>query len=207
MTHTLHRSGSRESLQDDYIVFAMSAKGMNERGSAPKLQEFLKMALKYNPTNYGDMKTGNSLVKSDAQLMDGVQDVSIVHAVFHDTDTVAALLNDLARADLGVSVVVSGLTDEAAQCCHHAHLEPHTVEYSLGIWGKTELLPEPAIRDVTTMCGHGQVSAGLVQRLVKQIKRGKLTCEQAADLLAKPCVCGVFNRKRAAALLQRMVES
>jgi hypothetical protein len=38
MTHTLHRLGAPEDLGDDYVIFAMSAKGINEEGSAPKLR-------------------------------------------------------------------------------------------------------------------------------------------------------------------------
>ena len=206
MTHTLHRLGSADNLSNDFVVFAMSAKGVNEVGSAGKLRRFLDVALKYGPSNYGDMKTGNSLVHTRDEIADGIQDVSIVHAVFTDRDVVIALLRELREIDLGVSVVVSGLAASAADCCHAAGLRPHTVEYSLGVWGRTEKLPDPAVREITTMCGHGQVAFGLVARLVKEIERGKKSCAEAARELARPCVCGVFNIERAEALLREMAK-
>jgi hypothetical protein len=207
VTHTLHREGTVENLSDDYVVFAMSAKGINEQGSASKLRQFLDITLQHNPSNYGDMKTGNSLTRTYDQICAGIQDVSIVHAVFTDANEVASVLRDLHEADLGVSIVVSGLVTPTAQCCRAAGLHPHTVEYSLGIWGNTENLPEPGIREVTTMCGHGQVAFGLVRHLVKEVKRGKLSCSEAAQELAKPCVCGVFNTDRAEKLLRKLSES
>ncbi len=33
MTHTLHRRGSEESLDKDYVLLCMAAKGINEDGS------------------------------------------------------------------------------------------------------------------------------------------------------------------------------
>lgn len=206
MSHTLHRLGTRENLRQDFVVFAMSAKGINEKGSAPKLRRFLEMALAYDPVNYGDMKTGNKFTHSLEEILEGIQDVSIVHAVFTDEEPVARLLADLEREDLGVSVVVSGLFDRVGECARKAGLRQHTLEYSLGIWGRTDLLPDKDILQVTTMCGHGMVSARLVRRLVSEVRRGKTTPEEAAQTLARQCVCGVFNPVRAARLLSLMAE-
>jgi hypothetical protein len=205
MSHTLHRMGTPENLDDDYVVFGMSAKGLNEAGSAPKLRRFLEIALSHNPLNYGDMKTGNSLTTSPAGIMDGIQDVSIVHAVFADEGSVTALLRDLRAEDLGISIVVSGLFDRVGACADRAGLRQHTVECSLGIWGRMDKLPGTGVLQITTMCGHGMVGAGLVEHLAGQIRRGKLTVEEAAQQLALPCVCGVFNPHRAALLLTHLV--
>jgi len=49
MTHTLHRLGNPANLADDYVVFAMSAKGINEKGSAIALRKFLEIASEYEP--------------------------------------------------------------------------------------------------------------------------------------------------------------
>ena len=64
MTHTLHRLGNTENLSDDYVVFAMSAKGFNEKGSAAPMLKFLEICLEFDPINMGDMKTGNILKTS-----------------------------------------------------------------------------------------------------------------------------------------------
>jgi hypothetical protein len=49
------------------------------------------------------------------------------------------------------------------------------------------------------------VSFNLVQSLLKEVRRGKITLEAAADTLARPCVCGVVNPKRAVELLRALL--
>ncbi len=204
MTHTLHRFGTPEDLHGDFVVFAMSAKGLNEAGSASKLRCFLEIALRHNPNNAGDMKTGSLLTHSCEQILAGIQDVSIVHAVFTDEEQVATVLREVADADLGVSVVVSGLADRVQSCARRAGLRRHTTEWSLGVWGRTDLLPDRQIMEVTTMCGHGMVAAELVRRKAQQIRRHLITPEAAALEIGRACVCGVFNFDRAARLLRAM---
>ncbi len=41
MTHTLHRVGSRENLQKDWVFLCMPSKDINHVGSGPKLRRFL----------------------------------------------------------------------------------------------------------------------------------------------------------------------
>jgi len=205
MTHTLHRLGNPTNLADDYVVFAMSAKGINEKGSAIALRKFLEIASEYEPINLGDMKTGNFLKVSKEQLLNNIQDVSIVHAVYSDEKKVAALLSHLKKADLGVSIVVSGLFDRVKSIGNKIGVKQHTVECSAGIWGKMEKLPSAETLQITTMCGHGMVAANLVAHYVKQIKFGKMTVEEAARNLAQPCECGVFNIERAEKLLEAIV--
>jgi hypothetical protein len=206
MTHTLHRQGAPENLGDDYVILAMSAKGINELGSAEKLREVLRIALRHEPVNAGDMKTGNILEKTPEEIIERVMDTSIVHAVFNDLSVVVHVLRELKSADLGVSVVVSGLFSGARECCQRAGLEsaPHTVEYSLGVWGAKERLPDAQVTQLSTMCGHGMVSFNLVKHMVEEITAGHLTSEEAALQLAEPCVCGIFNPARAARLLREM---
>jgi hypothetical protein len=202
MTHTLHRLGNTGNLADDFVVFAMSAKDINEKGSAALLRRFMEICFEFDPANAGDMKTGNILACSRQDILDNIRDVSIVHAVFTDENTVAALLKRIKQADLGVSVVVSGLFDRVAAAADEAGLRQHTVECSGGIWGKTRKLPPADVLQITTMCGHGMVAAALVEHYARRIRHGKITVEEAALRLAEPCVCGVFNPVRAARLLQ-----
>ncbi len=204
MTHTLHRIGNRDNLADDFVVFAMSAKGINEKGSKAAMRRFMELAFELEPVNAGDMKTGNMFTHSRQEILDGVQDVSIVHAVFTDERKVAALLESVRRADLGLSVVVTGLFDRVDAVAQRADLRQHTVECSGGIWGRTDRLPGAGVMQITTMCGHGMVAAKLVQEKARQVRRGRKSAEQAALELARPCVCGIFNPVRAARLLQAL---
>jgi len=206
MTHTLHREGDRENLRDDYVVFTMSAKTVNAKGSAAKMKRFFEILEKYHPVNYGDMKTGNTFERDRDTIYDGIQDTSIVHFVFTDKETVERVLAELKKEDLGTSVVVSGLVDTTDALCKRVGIgHMHTVEFSGGIHGKLSLLPEKPVLEVMTMCGHGMVASNLVREMADQVKKGKKSLEEAGIELAKPCQCGIFNTKRAEKLLKKML--
>ena len=206
MTHTLHRRGTPENLEQDYVIFSMTAKGFNERGSRGALEEFLRILAKYNVANVGDMKTGNRFIVDKEIIFQNIQDTSIVHAVFTDRNQVTQALRELKEADLGVSVIVSGIVEHVHEACREAGLDRHTVEYSVGIRGNLARLPEDEILEVTTMCGHGMVSQHLVRQMIIDIKKGRRDEREAAELLATPCVCGVFNPVRAQRLLRELAE-
>ncbi|HYL79978.1 MAG TPA: hypothetical protein VEU07_04145 [Candidatus Acidoferrum sp.] len=205
MTHTLHRRGDRESLSQDYIVFTMSAKKLNEEGSAERMKKFLGILLAHRPVNYGDMVTGNRYVKSPEEILNNIQSTSIVHGVFTDEQDVIEILKELKEADLGMSVVVTGIHDETEKSCRQSGLAKHTVENSLGIFGQYKKLPPDEILQLTTMCGHGMVPANLVERMITQIKRGKKSLKEAALELTRPCHCGIYNPVRAENLLRRLL--
>ncbi|EAX48339.1 conserved hypothetical protein [Thermosinus carboxydivorans Nor1] len=205
MSHTLHRRGTTDSLKNDYVIFAMSAKGINEAGSHVKLQRFLEIIRQFNPVNLGDMKTGNSFITSPETIIGNTKDTSIVHGVFDNREALIKALKAVKEADLGVSVIISGLLDDVHECCRQAGVDRHTCETSLGIWGKTERLPDEDILRFTTMCGHGMVAFSLVKKMIEDIKAGRRTVREAAEELAKPCQCGVFNPSRAAAMLEEIL--
>lgn len=205
MSHTNHRQGTAESLTDCFATLAMAAQGVNTDGASEKLQQYLNIAALHNPVNAGNMKVGNlEVVGSMEKLAAGTQG-SIVQAVFNTEEDLIAFLSDLNRADLGISIVVTGLFDQTKRCCAEAGLPRHTVEYSLGIFGKTERLAEPPIMEVTTMCGHGQISFNLVSRIVKDVTRGAITLEEGTDTLTRPCICGIVDPTRVRRLLERLV--
>ena len=205
MSHTLHRRGKSEDLKRDVIVFCMSAKTVNGDGSAPKKQKFFEIVSKYPYANFGDVKTGSQFNSDWDTVRDSFKDQSVPHFVFTDYDVAASVLKELAEADLGISVVVSGVMDGIVEMCRTSGLKIHTSEHSAGILGKTEKLPDEPILEITTMCGHALVAANLVQEMVRGVKKGKKTVEEAAVELAKPCMCGVFNPKRAEQVLRLLI--
>jgi hypothetical protein len=81
-------------------------------------------------------------------------------------------------------------------------LKPHTAFLSLGIRGKKALLLDDQVLQITTMCGHGMVSAKLTKTVIEKVKAGKVTPEVGARLLAQPCPCGIFNTERCSAILE-----
>jgi hypothetical protein len=205
MSHTLHRRGTLESLKNDYIVFAMSAKGVNEVDSNIKLKRFLEIVSRFGPVNLGDMRTGNRYITTDQEIIDKTQDTSIVHGVFDNRESLIKALKALKDEDMGISVIVSGLLGNVQECCREAGIERHTCETSLGIWGKKERLPDEEILRFTTMCGHGQVPFNLIKKMIAEVKEGRLSVRQAAEEMAKPCQCGVFNPRRAEAMLEEIL--
>ena len=207
MTHTNHRQGTVESLRGDWVVQMRRAKGVNDQNASPKLKKFLELSLKYDPVCAGCSKIGNTITVGWQKLMDDVgniEDSHNAHIVFDSADKVAKFLKELVQADLGLSVIVSGLHNEIDRMCREAGTRRHTVQYSLGIWGKTELLPHSKILEITTMCGHGMVTVGLIEEVIKDVRNGECTPEEGGERLFKPCMCGIFNPYRAAKLIRSM---
>ncbi len=203
MTHSLHRIGTEESLNKDFVVAALPAKGINDAGHESKLQEFLRLALKHNPVNYGAGEYGNEYSHPGEEVIQHAR--GMVHAVFTNVDDVREFLTTLKKADLGMSVIVSGVFDTVNKAVRESGLKRHTVNVSLGVWGNTNRLPSTEVMEITTMCGHGLISANLVQKLLDDIRSGATTAEQAGKQLAAPCCCGIFNPVRAADLLSAAV--
>jgi len=217
MTNTLHRYGSPETFRDDFIVFAIPTKAHRE-GSGPKLKTFLEIAAKHGPVNMGGGGKGGLYRPSErltplvhwreraavtpAEVIEGCNNAGTVAAVFDDIEKVKRLLADLRQRDLGMSINVSGLTEEARGAAEAAGLTRHSVEYSLGFpFGETDRMPDRRTLELATMCGHSMVAFGLVQKLRHLVKEGRRTPAEAARCLARFCTCGVFNTVRAERLL------
>jgi hypothetical protein len=208
MTHTLHRLVTDEKmLKEDYVVLIMPSKDINHVGSGPKLRRFFKLALEAGAIKIGDARGGNQYRQGGIdKVIENVEDRAVVHAVFKDRNSLISILKKLQEVDLGLSVVVSGLFDEVKKCCAEVGLKPHTINQSLGRWGKIERLPQTEIIEINTMCGHGMVSVNLIKSVAQKIREGKLTPEEGAEQLFKPCMCGIFNTHRAARLLARLTD-
>ena len=204
-------------MEDDFIIFAMAARGVNDRGSIEKYRRFLEIAGRHNPVNLGDASNGglfhsskrlNPLVhwfrkdERDAPaLIHGVNRPTVVSAVFDNPSAVVQFLRDLKEADLGLSINISSLTDRADELARKAGIIRHSVEYSLGFFGAQDNLPDRRTLQLSTMCGHGMVSARFAAKMMEWVQEGRRTPEQASHLLARFCTCGVFNTTRATRIL------
>jgi hypothetical protein len=219
MTNTLHRFGAAEDLQDDYIIFAMAARGVNDEGAPPKLRAFLRLALKHGPVNVGNAVQGG-IYRPAARLnplahwsrrepldpeavVESIDTCTTVAAVFDDPARLEAFLRDLREADLGVSINVSALTDQARSCCERADIIRHSVEYSLGFHGDLNRLPDRRVLELSTMCGHGMVSHNLARKMMDWVREGRRSPAEAASYLARFCTCGIFNPTRAVRVLEQ----
>ncbi len=207
MTHSLHRVKGQHGLDDDFVVLCMPSKDINHEGSGPKLRQFLELALEHEPSNLGDARLGNRWWQGGLdKMLDNIEDRAVVTAAFNDKAKLVSFLKAVKEADLGLSVVVSGLVEHVAECCEQAGVKRHTENRSLKIWGNTDLLPSEDILSVSTMCGHAMVPAHLVEYMIKRVKNGRMTPVEAATELAKPCQCGIMNIDRAAEILKELSE-
>jgi len=218
MTNTLHRYGDAASFRDDYVVFAIPSRGRNDQGCVPKLKRFLDLSLEFHPVNLGDAVHGGAVRpcrglnpsahwKRDTQpdfraVIDGVDAPTTVAAVFDNRAAAEDFVRVVKEADLGLCINVSTSVDGAEQVCDEAGLVRHSVGYSLGFEGKTEKLPHTQLLMLTTMCGHGMISAGLAQKMIDWVKEGRRTPEEAVTYLSRFCSCGVFNPSRAKRILE-----
>lgn len=208
MTHSLHRRGDAESLKEDFVVLATPAIGFNDEGSGPKLKEILRIAKETGVVNIGDVIHGSIYSGVDFdQIESNLKDGGRVRGVFADKQKLREFLQKVRDRDTGLSLTVSGLMDDVFEVARGLGITPHSVNLSLGIWGKQSLLPGGEILEFTTMCGHGLISSELVKQCLKDIRAGSTTKEEAVERLAKPCVCGLFNTVRAKHLIDKELSS
>lgn len=223
MTNTLHRYGSADSFRDDYVVFAICCRGQNDDNSVPRLRRFLEMAVPFKPVNLGDSRHGGALRASKSMsplshwnrdlrpdfeaVIDGLDTKTTAAAVFDNRVAAEDFLKAVRAADLGLSVNISTSIEGAEQCCYSAGACRHSVGYSLGFEGHTEHLPNEDVLNLSTMCGHGMVSASFAKKMVDWVKEGRCTPEEAATYMTRFCSCGVFNPSRAARILDEARKS
>ena len=221
MTNTLHRLGGSETQNNDFIVFAMAGKGYNDEGALDKAKTFLRTAIKYNPINMGNALV-NSLYRPEKdltfvklyfigrqekttyeKLIEEIPGPGSAAVVFDQSEVASRFIKEVKNLDLGLSINVSALVDDTRDICGEVDITPHAVEYTLGFHGATEKLPDQTTLSISTMCGHGMVSANFTKKMMDRVKEGRMTPEAAACCMAKFCVCGVFNTSRAMKILER----
>ncbi len=215
MTHTLHRQGSVESLEKDYSVLALVARQFDlqteesKTSAVKRLRGISDVMASNDPVNMGSIYVPGTYAHdlTAEQIKAGLKPNGFVLSVYDSQEKLKEVLSELKEKDFGISITVSGLIDRVFDTCDEIGLAPHTISYSMGVWGKKELLPKMEILEITSMCGHAMTSANLVKKAVADIKAGKTTAQAAAKEIARPCACGCFNTERAAALLQQLAIS
>ncbi len=203
MTHSLHRSGDIESQKKDYVWFMYQTKGVNDVNIKPKALEFIAAAEAVGSENWGDVKTGPKLRYPIEEIKNGLSDKSRIRGIFTRREQVVEFLKQIKAKDLGMSVIISGVLSEVIPACKEAGVTPHSINYSLGVWGKKENLPDDTTLSITTMCGHHMIPPKFVAHVMRRVKKGKLTPEEGATRLAEFCYCGIFNHIRCADIIQK----
>lgn len=217
MTNTLHRYGSARSFRDDIIIFAIPCRGKNDEGAVEKLRTFLEICRKHEPVSMGNAESSSyrpsdrlgpsvhwkrDLQPDHAGVVGGIHKIRTVAAVFDAPDRAEACLREVVEADLGLSVNVSTSVDGARELAQACGIRRHSVEYSLGFTDPHDCLPGRQVLELSTMCGHGMVSANLAGKMLDMVREGRRTPDQAAVTLARFCPCGAFNPTRARRLFE-----
>lgn len=204
MTHSLHREGSLESLERDYVLFIYPARGFNYKGCAPKVRRMVELVYQAGPVNMISTSLRRNMysgVTPEEVLESITGEGTRVYSVFNDREKLKKALSLLKKADEGISIMVSGIIDRVREIAAELDIDPHMVNLSLGIHGRTDRLPPADIRELTTMCGHGVVSPHLVKDMIRRVKTGKISHWDGSVLLAEPCTCGIYSAPRSAELL------
>jgi hypothetical protein len=209
MTHTLHRQGCVQALQGDYVVFTF----VEEDESVPGVLATHKARLhKRFPRGYAMLRSLKRAVGSILRVIgirrpeEEPKEEFESLFVLHSREELSNCVAMLKKANTGKSIVVSGLIDEVNSCLRELGLCPHTIQLSLGYFGKKELLPSEEVLEMTTMCGHHMISPRLVERVESDIGKGRITPEEAAEAMAKLCTCGVFNKVRAVETIRALMK-
>ena len=223
MTHSLHRRGDRESLENDYVVFVAREKPIKDLERNRKL---LHIMIKNNPVGITTHKSVDGKreklrfakwwekgMDSGLHVSADIEEIYAVDlpqswgAVYSEKEDVQRVVTELAEADLGYSIVVSGIFDEVRDICQEAGIQPHTVNISLETHGKTSLLADKKILEFITMCGHSFIAPSLVRHLLKKVMNGTMTAEAAAVEMGKQCTCNFFNNNRAVMMINQYIQN
>lgn len=199
MTHSLHREGP--SLEKDFVWLMYQTKGINDDNIRQKAEAFLEVVEEVGSKNWGDVKTGPLVSFSREEIIENLTEKSRLRGIFTSKNKVTEFLKKIKEKDIGLSVIISGPLEETFEACEKSDLEPHTVNYSLGIFGNKERLADKKTLAITTMCGHHLIPDGVVENLRESVREGRYSPEKAALKLAKLCPCGIFNQDRATKLL------
>jgi hypothetical protein len=203
MTHSLHRSGDIESQKEDFVWFMYQTKGVNDVNIKPKALEFIAVAEAVGSENWGDVKSGPKLRYPIEEIKAKISDKSRLRGIFTKKRQVVDFLKQIKAKDLGMSVIVTGVLSEVIPACKEAGVTPHSINYSLGVWGKKDKLPDDTTLSITTMCGHHMIPPKFVNHIMKRVKKGKLTPAEGAKELAGFCYCGIFNHIRCANIIEK----
>ena len=203
MTNTLHRRGGEEDLRRDFVLFCMPSRSITPE-LPEKLRLFTEIALRHGPVNANRLE-GRSVTAIDpARIEEELDEGICLHAVYDNVEAVAGAVRDLVEADLGLPINISGPLAEVQTCCRQAGITRHSVEQSLGTAGRVDRLPRPEVVELNSLCGHGLVGYNLIEAVFGYVRTARMSVEEAARLLARPCQCGCFNPTRASQILERV---
>jgi hypothetical protein len=210
MSHSAHRYATPEELKRDYVIFVRPAHGFDDvdekakEETLRKTRELADIVHRHGPANIGRSGAGSTAQGDDYEQVMRRVTLNGFMSVVTDKQKATEILREFKEKDAGLSAVASGLTEDLFDICRTVGLKPHTVLFSLGIWGKKELLPSDDHLKITTLCGHSMISPAMIDHYVEEIQKGRVTPEEAGRRMACSCPCGIFNVPRTVEVLRHM---
>lgn len=208
MTHTSQRRGLDPSRPGEgLIVLAMIPNAIRDKKGVWEAQSELAAKMLEHGRDHWPKWTIDRLTK----IAKGSAQGSLAVA-FTDLKRVEDLLNDIKKdwiprnRKMGypISIILTGLRGDTHACCQKSGFKEHTYLHSLGAFGRVQDLPTGDELSLITMCGHGLIAKNRVRHLVHSLQNEDLTLEEATEDIARPCECGIGNKKRAEKLLERL---
>ena len=201
MTHTLYRAGSPESQSEEVCWLLYTTKGVND-ANFPETAKHVLQAMEESGgyANWGDTKIGTIITMSREEIEEKLAQNSRIRGVFSNPRSVVSFLKGLKEKELNQSVLIAGVLSDLADICKKAGVTPRYANMSLGVFGNKAKLADGRTLSITTMCGHHRISPKYVHALQQDVDTGKITAIEAAEKIARLCLCGVFNPDRAAGI-------
>ena len=206
MTHSLHRRGTDEYLNNDYTLLITAASGINHVGAKEGMIKMLDAIWEIGPTNIGSNETGTILSGVTLeQIRSRFTKVPRIRCNFASKEKAFAAIKKLQELDTGMSVTLSGPLSDTLEMCKEYGLKPHSINLSLDVWGRKDKLPSEEVLELMTMCGHGLVSRTLIEGTMEKVKQGKLSAQKATVKISHLCICAIYNTERAEKLFEKCV--
>ena len=203
MTHTLLRTGAIASQKKEFCWLAYQTKGVNDADLIAKALDYIAMVEAVGGDNWGDKKTGSIATVEPQAIKDNFDDSTHIGGVFSSKEKAVAFVRDVIAKNPGLSVTIAGILPEIAQICRETDIAPHSANFSLGVWGRKEKLPDEKTLSITTMCGHHMIPTKYVEAIEEKVAAGMISPDEGAQKLAAFCYCGMFNPVRCAEILAK----
>ena len=202
MTHTLLRTGDIESQKGEFCWLVYQTPGLNDNDFVNKARAYISIVESVDGDNWGETKIGSVLQVGSEAIKAGLKENSRIRGVFSRRDQAVEFLQNVVAKKPGLSVLIAGVLPEIAEICAEVGIVPHSANFSLGVWGRKDKLPDEKTLSITTMCGHHTIPAKFVESVREEVDSAVITPEEGAKKLAAFCYCGVFNPVRCADLLR-----
>ena len=122
MTHSLHRRGAVEDLQEDFVMLFLLSR-INPQGTFETMRQIWEVLSRHEHelVNFGTPdpdREGPQL--HNMERLRKTADSRMIMAVFRNRETLASCLKEIKERDFGMSLVVSGLCQETGKVCAEA---------------------------------------------------------------------------------------